>query len=317
MNWLDLDWCSLTTRRTAATLVALDLCLDSTTIWGGANGREVWANGLNKTSLHWGVGIVQSSLNDVVGEGVAKESIQLGWLQHLLNQHVLGRLLSAAETLLDDIGAELLLGQLRNSAGEHSDKRLGEDRLIEIEDVLNDVVSERILDQNIGVIGDLANQPSLLITGSMIDAALENTAAMAVGSHIDTVGSNSVKDELSIRRGKLVKALLDDMVAVQVLNQFDDAVSKGSDDGLDLARGGDEFNHLLEGPSSVLVECNADELTGGILNENSALLIIAVLEELLAEVVSKGIGHQLNDVLVGLKPNHVNLVWVAVLKLLL
>jgi len=212
-------------------------------------------------------------------------------LQHLLNQHVLGRLLSTAETLLNHIRAELLLGQLRNTTSEHSNQRLGKDGLIEIEDVLNNVVSKRILDQNIGIVGDLANQPSFLITGGMIDTALKNAAAVAVGSHINTVSSNSIKDKLGVYRRELIEALLDDVVAVQVLNQFDDTVSKSSDDGLDLARSGDEFNHLLEGPSSVLVQSNANKLAGGILNENGALLIVAVLKELLAEVVSEWIGH--------------------------
>lgn len=157
VNWLDLDWCSLAARRTAATLVALDLSLDSTTIWSGANGREVWTDGLNETSLHWGIGIVESGLDDIVGKRIPKESVQLSRLQHLLNQHILGRLLSTAEALLDDVGAELLLGQLRNSSGEHGNQRLGEDGLIEIEDVLNNVVSEWILNQDVCVVGDLAD----------------------------------------------------------------------------------------------------------------------------------------------------------------
>jgi len=67
----------------------------------------------------------------------------------------------------------------------------------------------------------------------------------------------------------------------------------------------------------VLVQCNANELAGSILDEDSALLIIAVLEKLLAEVVSEWIGHQLNDMLVSLKPDHMHLLRIAVLELLL
>lgn len=151
----------------------------------------------------------------------------------------------------------------------------------------------------------------------MIDAALKNAATMAMSSHINTVGSDSIEDELGIGRSKLVETLLDDVIAIQVLNKLDNTVAECSDDGLDLTRGGDEFNHLLQSPSSMLVEGNADEIAGGLLDENSALLVIAILQELLAEVVTEGIGHQLNDMLVGLKPDHMNLLWVAVLELLL
>jgi len=100
---------------------------------------------------------------------------------------------------------------------------------------LNNIVAEGILNQNISVIGDLSNEPSLLFTRSVVNATLKNAAAMAMGSNINAVGADSIKDELSIDRGELIETLLDDMVAVQILDKLNNSVTKGIDNGLDLA----------------------------------------------------------------------------------
>lgn len=307
----------LSARWAAATLVALDLSLDATTIGSGADGRQVWADGLNQAALHGWVGVVESGLDDIVGKRVPKESVKLSRLQHLIDQHVLRRLLSATEALLNDVGAELLLRELGHAALELGNQRLGEDGLVQIEDVLNNIVAEWILDQGIGIVRDLSDEPSLLVSRSMVNAALEHAATMTMSANINTVVSNGIKDELGIGRSKLVEALLDHVVAVQVLDQLHNSITKSRDNGLDLTRGRNEFDHLLQSSSSVLVESNSDEVLGRILNENSALFVVAELEELLAEVVAEGIGHQLNDMLIGLKPYHVDLLGVALLQLLL
>jgi len=109
LSSFDLTWSCLTTGGAAASLVALDLCLDTAAIRSSANSRQIWSNGLNQTDLHLRVGIVESSLDDVVGERVTEQTIEFARLQHLLNQHILGRLLSTAEAFLNDVGAELLL----------------------------------------------------------------------------------------------------------------------------------------------------------------------------------------------------------------
>lgn len=256
-------------------------------------------------------------MDDIVGKRVSKESVKLGRLKHLLDQHVLRRLLSAAEALLDDVGAELLLGQLANTTLEHSNERLGEDRLVEIKDVLHDVVAEWVLHQNVGIVGDLSDQPSLLLTRGMIDTTLENAATVAMGADINAVSSDRVKDELRVNRSELVETLLDDVVTVEVLDELNDAVAKSADDDLNLSGGGDELDHLLQSPSAVLIESDADKVVRRVLDQNSALFVVTVLEKLLAEVVTERVGHELDNMLVGLKPDHVDLLRVAVLKLLL
>jgi hypothetical protein len=208
-------------------------------------------------------------------------------------------------------------GQGANTATEHDDKRLGEGRLIEVDDVLDNIVAEGILDQGDGILGDLLDQPDLLVAGSVVDAALKDTAAMAVGADINTVGPNGIEDELGISGAQLVEALLDDVVAVQVLDELDDPVAKGINDDADLGRRRDKLDHLLKGSSAMLVQGDTDHVLCSILDEDGTLLIVAVLKELLAEVVAEGVCHQLNHVLVGLQPNHVNLFRDTVLELLL
>lgn len=50
----------------------------------------------------------------------------------------------------------------------------------------------------------------------MVDAALEDAAAVAVGSDLDAVRRDGVVDELVILWRKVVEALLNDVVTVEV-----------------------------------------------------------------------------------------------------
>lgn len=217
-------------------LSALELGLDAAAVGCGPDLWEDRTDGVDEAGLHRWVGVVESSLDDVVGKGVAQEALEIGGRgEHLLNQHVLAWLLGAAQALLNDVAAELLARQLANTAGEHGNERLGEDWLVEIEDVLHDVVAEGVLNESERVVGDLADQPGLLLATGVVNAALQHAATVAVGTDVDTVASNCIEDELRIERGQLVQALLDDMVAVEILDQLDDLVAQSLDNGLDLA----------------------------------------------------------------------------------
>lgn len=87
----------------------------------------------------------------------------------------------------------------------------------------------------------------------------------------------------------MVKTLLDDVVAVEVLNERDDFISQSLGDDLNLLRSRDEFDHLLQGAGAVLVEGDLDHRGRSCANENGALIVVGVLEQLLAKVVAKGI----------------------------
>jgi ABC-type ATPase with predicted acetyltransferase domain len=68
----------------------------------------------------------------------------------------------------------------------------------------------------------------------MVDAALEHTAAMAVRANSDAVLADSIEDKLGILRLEMIQALLDDMIAVQILDKVDDLARESLDDHLDL-----------------------------------------------------------------------------------
>lgn len=204
-----------------------------------------------------------------------------------------------------------------DAALERGDNGLGEGGLVEVNDVLDDVVAKGILHEDARVLGDALDQPELLIAGGVVDATLQHTAAVSVSSNFDAFLANCIKDELRVRSSKLVEAFLDDMVAVEVLDELNNTVAKGFDDEVHLLRSADLFNHLLKGSCSVLVESDAHHVLRRVLDQDSSFVVIAELEELLAQIITKRIRHELDDMLIGLEPNHVNLITIAFLQLLL
>jgi ribosomal protein S20 len=110
----------------------------------------------------------------------------------------------------------------------------GEGSIIQVQDVLHDVVAKGILHKVVAVRRDFADEVDLLETRRMINAALKNAAAMAVRTYGDAMLAYSVEDELGLRRLEVVQALLDDVVAVQVLNEVDDLTGQGLNDHLGL-----------------------------------------------------------------------------------
>lgn len=188
---------------------------------------------------------------------------------------------------------------------------------MEVNDVLDDVVAKGVLHEDASVLGDALDQPELLIAGGVIDAALQHTAAVSVSANLDTLFADCIKDELRVRGSKLVEALLDDVVAVEILDELNNSVAKGLDYEVNLLRRADLLNHLLEGSCAVLVKRDAHHVLRRVLDQDSSFVVIAELEELLAQIITKRIRHELDDMLIGLEPNHVNLFLIAFLQLLL
>ena len=123
----------------------------------------------------------------------------------------------------------------------------------------------------------------------MVDTTLQDAAAVAMGTDDDTASANGVKYELCIFRRQMVETLLDDVVAVEVLDKRNDIISESLGDNLNLLRSRDELDHLLQGASTVLVECDLDHGWCGCADENGALVIVGKFEQLLAEVVAEGV----------------------------
>jgi len=109
---------------------------------------------------------------------------------------------------------------------------------------------------------DLANELNLLEARSVINAPLENAASVTVSSDSDAMRTNRIEDELSILSLEMVQALLNDVIAIKILNQRHYLVAQSIDNGLDLEksvtnivkrnltntnllRSRDELDHLL------------------------------------------------------------------------
>jgi len=300
-----------------ATIELLNLGLDAAAVRRVA---DAWQNGakvVGQCVLLVLIGVVEGGLDNIVGERVAQQLLKLGRRDDLLNQHTTRLFAGDANALLDDVRAELLLGQVDHVVLELLAERLNEGGLIEIENVLDNVVAERVLNKVEGMVADLTDELALLHARSMIDATLENTAAVSVSADGDAVLAHSVEDELSVLRAEVVEALLDDVVTVQVLDQLNNIVAHGVDDHLGLLRGGNKLDHLLKSAGTVLVKRDLGHQFHTVANENSALLIVAVLEQLLAEIIAEGISHQLGDAWVDLLEDHLHVGLIALVKLAL
>jgi hypothetical protein len=68
----------------------------------------------------------------------------------------------------------------------------------------------------------------------MVDTALKDAATMAMGANCDAMDADRIKDELSVRGIEMIQALLDDMISVEVLDQFYDLARERFDDEADL-----------------------------------------------------------------------------------
>ena len=60
------------------------------------------------------------------------------------------------------------------------------------------VVTIRILNKGEGIIGDLVNELHALMIGRMVNTTLQNAASVSVRGNFNTIGRNSIVDELRI-----------------------------------------------------------------------------------------------------------------------
>lgn len=169
-------------------------------------------------------------------------------------------------------------------------ERVSEARLLEVDNVLKDVVAEGILNKMEGAVGDLTDELGFLVTGGVIYATLQHATAMTMGSNGHAVGANSIKDELplvnevlprhekitylSIFRGETIQTFLNDMIAIQVLDELYYLTIESIDDGLNLLGRRDEFYHLLQSARTMAVQSDLDHLRGGVVDQDCTLLII-------------------------------------------
>ena len=84
------------------------------------------------------------------------------------------------------------------------------------------------------MICDFRDKLNALLLGRVVDTALENAATVPVGGNFDTVDGDSIINELVVRRNEAVQALLNDVVAIEVLDEGHDMRRESSDNGNNL-----------------------------------------------------------------------------------
>lgn len=86
-----------------------------------------------------------------------------------------------------------------------------------------------------------------------------------------------------------VEAALNDVVSVEVLDQGNDVIGQRLLGNRDLLGGGEVLDHLLHGTCAMHVLRDLHKIGCHLFDDVQPLLIIAVLQQLLAEVVSERI----------------------------
>lgn len=130
-----------------------------------------------------------------------------------------------------------------------------------------------------------------------------------------------------------VKALLNDMIAVEILDQFHNVTTQSANHCLDLGivslgkhfghsylgtyllRSREKFDHFLQSTRTMLVEGDLDKLRGCIVDKNCTLLVVGKFEKLLTKIVAKWVSHKIYDLMICLDENHVNILREVFLKL--
>lgn len=89
------------------------------------------------------------------------------------------------------------------------DQRLAESRIVQIEDILDDIVAKGVLHEVERVEDNFSYKLHPLSWRCVIDGALQHATAVSVSSNLDEIGSDGVVDELVVFGDELVEALLD------------------------------------------------------------------------------------------------------------
>jgi hypothetical protein len=223
-----------------------------------------------------------------------------------------------AKAFFDDIGRKLLRAELSHVRAEFvAQLALDVGKAVKLEHVLDDIVAIRVAHERVAVLGDLADELIFLALGRVVDAALQHAAAVAVRGHLDAALGDGVVNELIVLGRQAMQTALDDVVAVQVLDEQDDAGAQRLGDERHVRRRRQKLDHLLHGARAVHVFRDGDELRAHQLDNLQALRLVAMLEQLLAQVVAERIDHQLDNVLVNFGENELRRAPIVFVELLL
>lgn len=102
----------------------------------------------------------------------------------------------AFKTLLNDVRRELKLTEANEVSGYHLEDLIVSGYVVELENVLNKVVSIWVLDQVVNMLDNHISQGKFLSLPALLKAPLHHTAAMLVGAYFYAIADASIKYEL-------------------------------------------------------------------------------------------------------------------------
>mmetsp|Transcript_21815 Transcript_21815/g.52132 ORF Transcript_21815/g.52132 Transcript_21815/m.52132 type:complete len:218 (-) Transcript_21815:99-752(-) len=191
--------------------------------------------------------------------------------------------------------------------------------LAEVQHILDHIIAKGVLAERQRMAGNLLDEPRLLRGGCVVDAPLQDAAAVSVGRDVDTVRRRSLVDKLRVLRAEALQAPLDHVVPVEVLDEGHDSWSERLDNGLYLLSAREGLDQLLHRPRPVCVEPHGHEIAavGDALEDLQPLLLRAAIQELLDEVVPEGVHHECDEMLEDLRKDDADCRRPAVVKLAL
>mmetsp|Transcript_24607 Transcript_24607/g.37098 ORF Transcript_24607/g.37098 Transcript_24607/m.37098 type:complete len:436 (+) Transcript_24607:1012-2319(+) len=200
-----------------------------------------------------------------------------------------------------------------------------------VQHVLNNVVTISILHQLKGLLNNPCHKVSTCCAVTRIETALDHAASVTVTSHIFDTSSNSIKDKLSVLIRKLEKNALDGVIAMTVNTKTCGSRFEGIRQNLGsgvfllllflrfvtvviLLRSfllgplsfllflffvfflvnGANFDNLLDGPRSMQVQTRIDQPSADTLDKGDPLIRSDTLQNLLKEIIPKGVHHGLS-----------------------
>mmetsp|Transcript_40643 Transcript_40643/g.94308 ORF Transcript_40643/g.94308 Transcript_40643/m.94308 type:complete len:229 (+) Transcript_40643:1055-1741(+) len=157
--------------------------------------------------------------------------------------------------------------------------------------MLNDIVSVLIVYKVLGALNNLIQHHVDLAVFAILQNSLNHPTSVGVGGQRHNVAEKVVNNKLNRRPGRLLNALLDNMVAVLVTHALHDMTFKLLQErGLKLPL--NHFDCLLHHPAPVHVERERKHPPPHGRGEGGPLVVCPPLHKLLDHVVSKEVSHQ-------------------------
>lgn len=157
--------------------------------------------------------------------------------------------------------------------------------------MLDNIVSILVLHKRDGAAQQLLEDGSGLLLVAVFQNPLDNSASVWVSCEGVHLSGEGIHDELDEMRWYFLDALLDDVVAVLVLDALHYIALEFLDE-LSLLVYLNNLKCLLDHSASVHLHREVEDMASELVGENATLLRCTVLEELLNYIVSKHIDHQ-------------------------